>query len=36
MTQEVDPHTLPVPQFQMIFHKLNVDALDPQFVPENK
>lgn len=36
MTQEVDPHTLPVPQFQMIFDKLNVDALDPQFVPENK
>jgi 2'-5' RNA ligase len=36
MTQEVDPHTLPVPQFQMVFDKLNVDALDPQFVPENR
>ena len=36
MTQEVDPHKLPVPQFQMVFDKLNVDALDPQFVPENR
>ena len=33
--QEIDPHTLPVPQFQLIFDKLNVAPLDPQFTPEN-
>ena len=36
MEQEVDPHTLPVPQFQLEFNKLNVEPLDPLFVPENK
>lgn len=36
MTQTVDPNTLPIPQFQLIFDKMNVDALDPQFTPENK
>lgn len=33
--QEIDPNTLPVPQFQLIFDKLNVAPLDPQFTPEN-
>lgn len=36
MDQEVDPHNLPLPQFQLTFNKLNVAPLDPQFVPENK
>lgn len=36
ITQKVDPNTLPIPQFQLIFDKLNVDALDPLFTPENK
>jgi len=34
--ETVNPHTLPVPQFQMVFDKLNVAPLDPLFVPENK
>lgn len=34
--QEIDPNTLPIPQFQLIFDKLNVSPLDPQFTPENK
>lgn len=33
--QEIDPHTLPVPQFHLIFDTLNVAPLDPQFTPEN-
>ena len=33
--EKVDPHTLPVPQFQLIFDQLKVDPLDPQFTPEN-
>lgn len=36
MTQEVDPNTLPIPQFHLEFDKLNVAPLDPQFTPENK
>ena len=36
MDQEIDPHTLPVPQFQLEFNKLNVEPLNPLFVPENK
>lgn len=36
MTQEIDPHTLAIPQFQLVFDKLNVAPLDPLFVPENK
>lgn len=36
MAQEVDPHTLPIPQFQLIFDKMTVDPLDPLFTPENK
>jgi 2'-5' RNA ligase len=34
--EQVDPNSLPVPQFQMIFDKLNVAPLDPEFTPENK
>ena len=34
--QEVDPHTLPVPQFHLEFNKLNVAPLDPEFTPSNK
>jgi 2'-5' RNA ligase len=34
--QEVDPHTLPVPQFQLVFDKLKVEPLDPVFTPQNK
>lgn len=36
MSQEIDPHTLPIPQFHLEFDKLNVAPLDPLFVPENK
>jgi 2'-5' RNA ligase len=34
--QEIDPHTLPVPQFHLEFDKLNVAPLDPEFTPANK
>lgn len=36
MAQEVNPKTLPMPAFHLEFDKLNVDALDPEFTPENK
>lgn len=36
MTQEVDPTTLPVPQFPLKFNSVKVAPLDPQFIPENK
>lgn len=36
MQQEVDPSTLPVPQFPLKFGKVKVAPLDPQFTPENK
>jgi hypothetical protein len=36
MSQDIDPSTLPVPQFQLVFDKLNVAPLDPLFTPENK
>jgi 2'-5' RNA ligase len=36
LKEQVDPNSLPVPQFQMIFDKLNVAPLDPEFTPENK
>lgn len=36
MAQEVDINDLPLPRFTLEFDKLNVDALDPQFTPENK
>lgn len=35
-TQDIDPNSLPIPQFQLVFDKLTVDPLDPLFVPENK
>lgn len=34
--QEVDPHTLPVPQFPLKFGPVKVAPLDPQFTPANK
>ena len=34
--QEVDPHTLPLPQFPLYFGKVKVEPLDPVFVPKNK
>ena len=33
--QEVNPDTLPVPQFQLEFDRLNVAPLDPLFTPAN-
>lgn len=33
--QSIDINTLPIPQFQLIFDKMTVDPLDPQFTPEN-
>lgn len=36
MSQEVDPNTLPLPQFHLEFDKLNVAPLDPLFTPSNK
>jgi 2'-5' RNA ligase len=36
MDQEIDVDSLPIPQFQLIFDKINVAPLDPQFTPENK
>jgi 2'-5' RNA ligase len=33
--EKVDPNSLPVPQFQLRFDKLNVAPLDPEFTPEN-
>jgi 2'-5' RNA ligase len=33
--QEINPDILPVPQFQLVFDKLNVAPLDPLFTPEN-
>lgn len=34
--QDVDPHTLPVPQFRLHFGNVKVEPLDPEFVPKNK
>ena len=34
--QEIDPHTLPVPQFPLRFGAVKVEPLDPVFVPKNK
>lgn len=36
MTQEVDPKTLPLPQFKLKFDSIKVAPLDPLFTPENK
>lgn len=35
ITQDIDPTTLPLPQFEMTFDELHVAPLDPQFVPDN-
>jgi 2'-5' RNA ligase len=34
--QEIDPTTLPLPQFPLTFNPVKVAPLDPQFTPENK
>jgi len=34
-SQSIDPTSLPLPQFQLIFDKMVVDPLDPLFTPEN-
>ena len=36
MAQEINPQELPIPMFTLEFDKLNVDALDPEFIPSNK
>jgi len=36
ITQDIDPATLPVPKFQLVFDHLHVAPLDPQFTPANK
>jgi 2'-5' RNA ligase len=34
--QDIDPKTLPVPQFPIYFGGVKVAPLDPEFVPKNK
>lgn len=34
--QEIDPATLPVPQFHLQFKSIKVAPLDPEFTPKNK
>lgn len=34
--QDIDPDSLPVPQFPLYFDTLNVAPLDPEFTPANK
>ena len=36
MSQEVDPRTMPLPQFPLIFDVLNVAPLDTEYTPANK
>ena len=36
ITQDIDPHNLPLPQFPLYFGKVKVEPLDPVFVPKNK
>jgi len=33
--QEIDPHSLPIPQFPLYFDAVKVEPLDPEFVPKN-
>ena len=33
--QDINPESLPIPHFNLIFDKLNVEPLDPVFVPKN-
>lgn len=34
--QDVDPETLPIPQFPLTFGKVKVEPLDPEYTPKNK
>ncbi len=34
--QDIDPHSLPIPQFELNFGPVKVEPLDPVFVPKNK
>jgi 2'-5' RNA ligase len=36
MEQEIDPSTLPVPQFPLFFGPVKVAPLEPDYVPKNK
>jgi hypothetical protein len=36
ITQQIDPKTLPIPQFPLSFDTIKVAPLDPQYTPENK
>ena len=36
MKEEVNPEDMPIPQFPLVFDKLNVAPLDPEYTPENK
>jgi 2'-5' RNA ligase len=36
ITQDIDPATLPLPKFQLVFDHLHVAPLDPLFTPANK
>lgn len=33
--QEIDPESLPLPQFPLYFKEIKVEPLDPEFVPKN-
>jgi 2'-5' RNA ligase len=33
--QDIDPESLPVPQFPLMFGPVKVEPLDPEFVPKN-
>jgi 2'-5' RNA ligase len=34
--QDIDPNTLPIPQFSLTFDPIKVAPLDPEYVPDNK
>lgn len=34
--QDVDPSTMPLPQFPVTFNTINVAPLDPEYTPKNK
>jgi hypothetical protein len=36
IVQEIDPDTLPMPQFPLYFDSVQVEPLDPQYIPVNK
>jgi 2'-5' RNA ligase len=36
MSQEIDPATLPIPQFPLSFDSVKVAPLEPDYVPKNK